>query len=511
MKSHKKTSAVFSYLSIFLNLFTSIFFTPFLISSLGDAEYGLYKVVQSFASQLSIMSFGIGTLVTVMIAKYNAKKESDVEKENFLAMEIIVSATLTLIVLVVGCLLLGFLDSLFDATMTKEQIALAKKLYFILVVNTALVLFRDFFSGIIRGNEKYAVVSGLHLGKVVFRVVLLTVFLLLGFKSLAIVSIDLLITVVVALFECLYSFGNLKTRIRYHYFDKTLFVSSFKFSSAIFLQTIVTQVNQTLDNVILGATVAPTLVTVYSVALTIYTTYGTITGVVSGLFLPKAARMIQNDATSTELTDLVIYTGRYQFFVAAGVLAAFTVLGKQFICLWVGPEKIDAYYIALILLYPVTLPLIQSVANSILDAKLKRMGRSLILILMVFINIATSLILIKYIGYFGAAIGTAIALLLGNGLMINIYYKKVFGFQVKRFFIGVSRRIVPSAVLAALVTLPFSGFLNNGLLHFLINSAIFIVTYCLLVYFYAANEGEKLVIDSFLKKIARRTPAEKGE
>ena len=59
----------------------SLFFTPFLISSLGDAEYGIYRIVQSFAGSLSIMTFGIGTLVSIVIAKCNANKSTGKERE----------------------------------------------------------------------------------------------------------------------------------------------------------------------------------------------------------------------------------------------------------------------------------------------------------------------------------------------------------------------------------------------------------------------------------------------
>ncbi|WP_278453838.1 hypothetical protein, partial [Thomasclavelia spiroformis] len=60
MKNQRKAGVILSYVSIVLNMLISLFFTPFLISSLGDAEYGIYRIVQSFAGSLSIMTFGIG-------------------------------------------------------------------------------------------------------------------------------------------------------------------------------------------------------------------------------------------------------------------------------------------------------------------------------------------------------------------------------------------------------------------------------------------------------------------
>ena len=47
------------YVNIFLNLVINFMLTPILLKYLGESEYGVYKIVQSFTGQLAIMSFGI--------------------------------------------------------------------------------------------------------------------------------------------------------------------------------------------------------------------------------------------------------------------------------------------------------------------------------------------------------------------------------------------------------------------------------------------------------------------
>ena len=79
MRDQKKVGVIISYVNIVLHMCISIFFTPFLIKSLGQSEYGLYRIVQSFIGQLSIMTFGMSAIVTRNIVYYDVKQQ---KKEN---------------------------------------------------------------------------------------------------------------------------------------------------------------------------------------------------------------------------------------------------------------------------------------------------------------------------------------------------------------------------------------------------------------------------------------------
>ena len=118
MKNQLKFGVIISGLNTFLNMFINIFFTPFLISSLGDAEYVVY-----------IMTFGMAALVTRNIVYFNEKKQQK-EKENFLAMAIIVSVVISIVTFFVGMVMYKYTGKVFKNSLSQEEIVTAKKLVY---------------------------------------------------------------------------------------------------------------------------------------------------------------------------------------------------------------------------------------------------------------------------------------------------------------------------------------------------------------------------------------------
>ena len=93
------------------------------------------------------------------------------------------------------------------------------------------------------------------------------------------------------------------------------------------------------------------------------------------------------DCDSNKLTDFVIRPGRYQFMLCGGFVVGFALFGREFIYLWTGPDAVQAWLIALIIMIPNIVPLIQNTALSILDAMKKRLFRSVVLFLISIVNI----------------------------------------------------------------------------------------------------------------------------
>lgn len=81
MKSQRKAGALLSYTSTIINTIISIFLTPFILNALGDAEYGIYRIVQSLVGQLSLISIGMGTIMTVLIARNNVRTDTNKKED----------------------------------------------------------------------------------------------------------------------------------------------------------------------------------------------------------------------------------------------------------------------------------------------------------------------------------------------------------------------------------------------------------------------------------------------
>lgn len=497
MKNQIGIGTIISYLNIVLNMVISIFFTPFLINSLGASEYGVYRIIQSFSGQLSIMSFGIAALIVRNVVYYNTKKLR-VEKENFLFMAMLISYILGFLILLVGGGLYLSIDKIYSNSLSIEEIVLAKHLFILLVINIAITIISDSYMGIIMAHEKFIISNGVRTFRLILRITLISVLLKLGVKSIGIVVSDLCISLLLFLFMIVYNRIILKEKAKFYYLDKEMLKLSFSFSIAIFLQAIINQVNQNVDNIILGIMTNSNIVALYSVALVLYTSFNSIVSVIGGMFGPQATRLVAKSASERELTDFVIRPGRIQLMIAGLAITGFTLFGKNFLKLWVGENFLEAYCIVLILIIPVIIPLIENVTNSLLDAMLKRMGRSIILFVMCIINIIISILLIKRIGYIGAAFGTAISLIVGHGILLNIYLKKILKLEIFRMFKEIFKGIWLANLLAITLGIVLLK-LPDTIIGFLIKVIFYTLIYSSCTYLIGMNRTEKMYIMNFFR------------
>src|SRR5690606_9473672 len=149
---------------------------------------------------------------------------------------------------------------------------------------------------------------------------------------------------------------------------------------------------------ILGMVAGTLPVAVYAIAMQFKTLYMQFSTAISGLFLPRASMMVANKASNEELTRAMIKYGRVQYFVMSFILSGFILFGEPFINLWAGAGYGDAYYIALIVIVPLTLPLIQNFGISILYAKSLQKFRSIVLIAMAVLNVIMTIPLAETYG-----------------------------------------------------------------------------------------------------------------
>ena len=80
---NRKLGAVLSYVYIIATTLIQLIYTPFLIRSLGQSEYGLYSLINSVIGYLTILDLGFGNAIIVYTAKYRAQKNMT-KKKNYM-------------------------------------------------------------------------------------------------------------------------------------------------------------------------------------------------------------------------------------------------------------------------------------------------------------------------------------------------------------------------------------------------------------------------------------------
>ena len=65
MKDQLKAGIVLSYLSTGITILIQLIYMPVMIRLLGQSEYGLYSLVSSVVSYLSLFSLGLPDIITI--------------------------------------------------------------------------------------------------------------------------------------------------------------------------------------------------------------------------------------------------------------------------------------------------------------------------------------------------------------------------------------------------------------------------------------------------------------
>lgn len=503
--NQKKRGIVLSYLNLIMGMVVNVFLTPMLIVSLGDGDYSLYKVMQSFAGPLSIFHLGISTVVTRSIVKCDGLSDyTEQDKKNTIALALLASGVMALLVLVAGAGMYTAIPRIYSGTYSSESLKTGQQIFAMFVLAAVFHMLTDVFSGCILGHERYTVSSLIPLFKTVAKCILIIVLLQCEMEVRFVVAIDLILALGVFTFSAGYGMLVLGEVPKLTRFDKGQLMEILSFGFAILLQAFVNQVNNNMDTMILGAVVAEkTIITMYSSALTVYSIYNSLISVVTHYFLPNATRLVSQKASGRELTDFVIRPGRFQAVVSLTCICGFALFGRNFIAIWIGPRYMDAYGVVLMLMIPVTIPLIQNAVISILDAAMKRMVRSVVLVMMAALNLGVSFMLVRIMGFWGAAVGTALSLLLGHGVLMNIYYAKEFQIEIFRMFGSIFRGILPAGLLATAVSAPMAVFLPYTVGWFVIKCICFVAVYGLFLLLFGFNVEEKRMVLALVGRFAR--------
>lgn len=497
---NRKIGALLSYATIIASTLIQLLYTPFLISNLGQSEFGLYSLINSIIGYLTVLDLGLGNAIVVYTAKYRAQKKFDEEKILH-GMFFLVFCIIGLITGLVGTILYFNIEKIFGSTMTSLELYKAKIMILILIFNLVISFIFSIYSSIITAYEKFVFQKVMSILNTLLKPLLMIPLLFMGYKSITMVIVITAINLFVLVSNYFYCRKKLDIRIKYYGFDKTVFKKVFGYSIWIFLGTIVDKVNWSVDQFVLGAVCGTVAVSVYSVASHINTLFINLSTAVSSVLLPKVSKMVAAKATSKQITDEFIKVGRIQYFIIFFMASGLTLFGKEFFIAWVGNDYVSSYYIALILILPLCFPLIQSLGPSIMQAKNMHKFRSILYSTIAFANILISIPLAKAYSGIGSAIGTAISLLIGNVLIINIYYYKKVKIDVVKFWIEIFKISIPNAIPIIIIIFIRNFVVLHGYISVLVYGLIYSIMYFFICYFISMNEYEKNIFNKLFIKL----------
>lgn len=499
--SQLKKGAILSYVTIILTNGIGLVLTPFMIQKLGDSEYGLYTLIGSLIGYISILDFGLNNAIVRFVARYRALEDRKGE-ENFLATTMLIYTVIASLILAVGVFLYYHLETVFTK-LTPSELDKAKVMFGILIFNLTITLPGGAFSAIANAYEHFVFPRMLNIVKYLVRSLLLVAILVWGGDAVSIVVLDTVINLLVIGINAFYIFYKLQVKFKLHKVDFTLVREIFNYSFWIFVFAIMGQFQWQSGQVILGVVSGTTAVAIYGVGIMLGTYYGAFSTAISSVFLPRATQMTALEASGEELTLMMVRIGRFSLITLLMILGGFLLYGQQFILLWVGKTYQNSWLIALIIMISYTLPLVQSFANSILEAKSTFAFKAVTYITLIVAGTVLGYFLIEYWGVFGLISGTTLGWILSQCIM-NVYYQKVLKLNIPLFFTELFRKIFLTFVLTVVLGFALNFLPGSDWFNLLVKISVYVVQFSFLMFTFGMNQTERDTIKSMLPKFLTR-------
>ena len=498
-----KLGAILSYVSLGLTSLISLLYTPIMLNQLGQSEYGLYTLSNSVIGYLGVLDFGLSNAVVRYTSKYKALNDKESE-ENLYGMFIIIYSILAIIIIMAGSVIVLNLDIFFSKSLTLIELQRMKIIMVIMIFNLAISFPFGVFNGIISAYEHFVFPKIISIIRAILNPFIMIPLLFMGYKSIAMTVATTIINIIFIFVNIYYCFRILKIKVKFKVFNFNILKEISAYSFFIFLNIIIDKIYWSTDQLILGAVSGTVTVAIYSIGSTFISYYMSFSTAISSVFLPKITQMVTKNVSSKEISELFIKTGRIQYIIMSFILSSFILFGKSFINIWAGDGYEQSFYIALIVMVSLTIPLIQNIGITILQAKNMHRFRSKIYIVIALFNLVASIPLAKLFGGIGAASCTAIAMIIGNGIVINIYYYYKIKINIPKFWREIVIMTFP-VIISGIFGISINRLIRvDGYFGIAVKGIAFSIIFFGIMFKFGMNEYEEQLFLTPLKRIKNR-------
>lgn len=439
--------AFFSYCTIAFSIISGLVYTPWMIKTIGSAQYALYTLALSIINTF-VVDFGLGGAVSKFLSEYYAKGEEK-EANEFIGKVLYVFLIIAIFIAIFLMVFYFVIDGIYTK-LTMEELKVFKRLYLIVSFYSVITIVFTPFNGILIANEKFIELKLCNFSQNVLNVTLIVLCLFMGGDVYSLVFINAIINIITIGVK--YFIIKCKTNA------KISFTNNF---SGYLKRLINFSVYSTINSVaqrcifnimptIIAATISAEKVTIFYLASSLEGYFYTFTQAINGMFLPKISRIYEHDENKNELFVLMCKVGKFHVYTIGILYIGFICIGKQFIELWMGTNFSEIYMCAILLILPSIIDTPQQVARTSLIVKEILREQSIVYMGMALINVALSLILLKKIGIIGAAISVCIAYLFRT-IGFNILYRKYLSINIKAYFVEVYGKWLIVAIATMLI------------------------------------------------------------
>lgn len=496
-----KYGAIISYVALFVNVLIGLIYTPWVISTIGKADYGLYTLAMSIIGLLAF-DFGLGNATTKFITQYLAEGRQD-KVDNLLGLifKLYLGVDVVIFLILIG--MYFNLPNIYTG-LTNDEVIRLSNVFFIAAGYCVLSFPFIPLSGILTSYEKFVQLKTCDLVHRLLIVATMSVCLLMGYGLYALVLVNSFAGIITILMKLAVVKRSTQAKVNIAFWSKAELKTIFYFVFWVTISSLAQRLIFNISPSILGRYADSQAIAVLGVAITLESYTFMFANALNGMFLPRVSRLMGNSDSSSEILGLMTKIGRIQIFIIGFICIWLISFGEHFIKTWVGNEYSLVYYCALLIILPSFLQLPQEIGLTYIVATNKVKLQSCIYCIMGLINVVISIPFTIYMGVVGMCLSIFIAYMIRT-IGLDIIFQRVLKLDMSLFFRDSFLSLFPPLLLSLLLCMLINYLIpSEGWYMIIIKSVIALCIYSIIIYFMGMNEYEKNLFFYPIIKIIKR-------
>ncbi len=443
---------VSNWFALVVTTVVGFFLSPFVVHHLGNLAYGVWVLIASLVSYMNLLDLGLRGAVTRFVSKGKAQDDHE-EASQAVSGALWIRLWISLAIVAAGLFLSVSFHHIFTIPVELQQAARIAVL--VTAVTVGINLWCGVFGGVLAALHRYDLTSSVSIGQTCARAAGIVYFLRSGHGILSLAIWDLctsLIGNLALIVLCFWVYPRLK--VVFSRPDRRTLQKLWNYSFYAFLMNVAIQVTYYTDNLVVGAFLSPSAVTLYAIGGLLIGYARQIVSSMTTTFTPLASTF-EAEGSYDNLRRLVIHGTRAALIVSLPIEVALFFRGHSFIRLWMGEQYAQpSGTVMQILLLSVVFSSANTTSGGIVYGMEKHKRIALWAMAEAVANFVLSIILVRRMGIYGVAWGTTIPSVLIELLLWPSYICKLVVIPVRTYlwqtWIRTMLAVVPFGVACAL-------------------------------------------------------------
>lgn len=508
-----------NYIYLITHLSCSLYLTRIIYLNMDHQSYGFWQLLWMVFGFSLLLDFGFGVTIQKYTAAYINNKDAGHLGQVLSA--VLLSYLLMAIIIIAGTISVApHIDQIFsfEATIDTDKLDTFKRAFILFGIGTALIFPFGIFAEILHGLGRLDLKNYMRIGERLLYTVGVYAVFAFNWSIIELVTLSIVVNLLLNLLMAIVVFKkipNLKINLFKFNLMEVKPLISFSFFSYIII--IANLIIIKADHIVLGISLGMGSIAIYHIGSRLAHLLTNISSQFQASLTPVAA-LLYHKGEMTQLRQVLLHSNRISVYITTGFFLLFVMLLDPILYLWLKVTSLDevVYEVAIIMLLSVFVhSIIKSTTDKFMIMAGKHKSLAYITVFEAILNLVLSIILIKYWGTLGVALGTLIPNVL---VSIFIFYPIMCSFgNVKKdvFFMKVYWPTLLTAIPAILVLWIFTKYIfpiDNlilwegwpGLLRLSCCTAVTMVTYLSTGFYLVLNLEEKCQIKHYISKALSR-------